>query len=452
MKYPEGESALVELKAQVPAKQQIVKTIVAFCNGFGGKLIIGVQDDRAICGVEEDDIDELMTSLQQSIYQSATPAILPSIYTQRIQEKLLVIIEVSAGMNKPYFVTALGLNEGVFIRAGAQTVKATSQLIQELAWQSKGFSADEMPVYAASKETIDTSLFRSHLERYRQFYQQGDLSAQLRHYKVLIEEHQHVYPTVGGLLLFGDQPERYLPEAFVICTHFKGVFGREALASQDCTGNLLMQATSALHFVTSRLHRAFHIQGAQRHEALEVPEVALREVIINAVVHRDYHLPGPIKIAIYDDRVEVFSPGNFPGPLRTDQLEMGITYIRNHVICRVFREAGFIEKLGSGFLTLFDSYRKAGLPQPKVIEGSGFIKCILPRADKVNTRMTVDSYEKIRQLFYVSDELTAEEVVRSLGVSRQTAGRRLAELVKQGFLIRVGKGPATRYKIRENRV
>jgi len=100
---------------------------------------------------------------------------------------------------------------------------------------------------------------------------------------------------------------------------------------------------------------------------------------MNAIVHRDYSIPAPTKIAIYNDRMEVFSPENFPGPIDLDDLEKGLTFIRNPIICRIFREAGYIEKLGSGFRMLFESYRNYNLLRPSVIEGNGFIKCILPR-------------------------------------------------------------------------
>jgi ATP-dependent DNA helicase RecG len=137
----------------------------------------------------------------------------------------------------------------------------------------------------------------------------------------LVEEHGHRYPSTAGLLLFGKAPQKFLPEAFIICTHFQGTSGRNALASQDCTGSLLNQVETALHFVKSRLTTRFDIEGTQRTQSLEIPEIALREIIINAIVHRDYQLAGPIKIAIYDHQVEIFSPGNFPGPLKTTQLE-----------------------------------------------------------------------------------------------------------------------------------
>jgi len=447
MKYVEKESVTLEFKQQLSNHSQIAKTVVAFCNQFGGKIIIGIDDQQNICGVNESNLDETIDALQQSIYKTCTPTILPSIYTQRIHDKLILIIEVSSGMNKPYFVTSLGLNEGVFIRAGAHTVKATTGMIQELIWKGKGLSVDEMPVYSASRYDLDEDKFFNFLKEHRQHYQTENLDEQLRHYRVIIQEHQRNYPSLGGLLLFGKNIEKYLPEAFIICSHFQGASGRTAIATQDCMGSLFEQLHSAMNFVVSRLNKSFTITKIKRQEQLEIPELALREIIINAIVHRDYQLPGPIKIAIYEDRVEIFSPGNFPGPLKVDQLEMGITYIRNHLICKLFREAGYIEKLGSGFLTLFNSYRQYHLPSPKIIEGTGFIKCILPRSDRQGRAYQAkENDDEILDLFYANPEMNVREIIKILPISRQTAARRLSELVRVGKIKRIGKGPAVRYR------
>ncbi len=449
MKYPEKESATLEFKAQLPNKQQVIKTIIAFCNHFGGKLIIGIENNQTICGLEEQGLDELIESLYQSIYQSCQPTIIPSIYTQRIHDKLILIIEVSAGMNKPYFLKTLGLNEGVFVRVGPHTTKATTSMIQEFNWRGKGFFIDETPVYAATLQDVDENQFTHFLKEHRTAFQfsSDKITEPLLHYKILIEEHQRIYPTLGGLLLFGKNPQTYFPESFVICSHFQGNTGRTAIAAKDCTGNLFMQVNDSINFVISRLNQQFKIEKTKRQQQLEIPEIALREIIINAIVHRDYTLPSPIKIAIYDNRIEIFSPGNFPGPLKTDQLEMGITYIRNHVICKIFREAGYIEKLGSGFLTLFKSYREQHLPKPDIIEGPGFIKCILPRADLHHTPILEDDQTKIIRLLYTTNEITASIVAKELGISRQTAGRKLSVLVKAGQLISIGNGPAVKYQL-----
>lgn len=448
MLYPEKESTVLELKREIPTKQQIVKTVIGFCNLYGGRLVLGVGDNREIVGVPEDTIDEVTEVLQRSIYESCTPLIIPSIHTQRIEDKVILLIDVSSGMTKPYYLTSEGMNNGTYWRIGTQTVKATPEMIQDLQWQTRGRAPDEMPIHHAQKEDLDDASIHQFITRRIQHAKEYSFDELLYHYFLLIKEHNRVYPTVGGIMLFGKDPQKYLSEAFVICTHFKGISGREALATRDITGQLFGQYEKTLAFVVSQLNRSFIIKGAsQRTEELEIPEEALREVILNAIIHRNYQINAPIKVSIYDDRIEVFSPGNFPGPLLPHQLEMGLTFIRNRVIARVFREAGYIEKLGSGFLTLFQSYRKKGLSPPMIIEGHGFVKCILPRPspNKNKPIPSMDRYEIVMQLFYLGDEIRVSDVMTHLNISRSTAHRILNELVENKKLQRIGEGAAARY-------
>jgi len=446
MKYSGYESVSLEFKEKIPNKNQIVKTIIGFCNRFGGKLVLGVRDDGEVLGVPETGIEALIDSLHESIFKSCTPTILPSIYLQRFEEKIVLVIEVSSGVNKPYFLTTEGLSHGAYIRLGSVTISATPEVIDELKWQAKGFSADETPVYGASLADVDEKQFLEFLQVRRLAYRIEDQKNLMTHYKLTIDEHGRIYPTMAGLLLFGHEPQRYFPEAFVICSHFKGKSGREVMATRDCSGNLFQQTEESLSFILSRINRIFDIKKAKREERFEIPQIAIREIVINAIVHRDYRLPGPVKIAIYDDRIEIFSPGNFPGPLQVDQLEMGITYIRNTIICKIFREAGYVEKLGSGFLTLFDTYRQYHLPRPHVVENAGFIKCILPRPQAQSKPEKTDSqHDKILRLFYMTDQLKTQDVIKQLAVSRQTASRILSALVEKGILKRVGSGPSTYY-------
>lgn len=323
MEYPGIESSILEFKSQLPTKQQILNTVIAFCNNFGGRLIIGVDNGGQVIGVPDDRINEIIESLHQSIYQSATPVILPMIYTQRIENKLIVIIEVSAGMNKPYFRTSEGMNNGTYFRVGSHTVKATPEVIQELQWQSRGFYADEIPVYNATIEDINLDRFIDFLKKRRHDYDKPDINKMLLQYQLVVEEHKRLYPTKAGILMFGYEPQKFISESFIICTHFKGTSGREALASRDCDGTLMQQLNDSLAFLESRLNKSFTIKRIKREERLEIPLKALREIVMNAIVHRNYQIPGPTKMAIYDDRIEIFSPGNFPGPLQTDDFRNG---------------------------------------------------------------------------------------------------------------------------------
>ncbi|MBI3508706.1 MAG: hypothetical protein HY069_03610 [Chlamydiia bacterium] len=223
--------------------------------------------------------------------------------------------------------------------------------------------------------------------------------------------------------------------------------GRNAIATIDCTGTLFEQFETAYNFVLSRLNRSFSIRGPKRQEQLEIPSEAIREVLLNAIIHRNYHISGPTKISIYNNRLEFFNPGVFLGPLDGHSLKLGLTYIRNNAICKVFREAGYIEKLGSGFITLFNSYEQKGLRPPEVIEGENFIKCVLPRPAFSDSPVDVDDdAKKILALFEVVEDLSISDVMKSLHLSRPTAGRRLVGLVAQGFLESVGQGKMTRYR------
>jgi len=449
MKYPEMESSTVELKSTFPKKDQIIKTIIGFCNRNGGKLIIGVEDNGNIIGVDDKTLQDWMEYLDKMIYEASAPPIIPLVYCQRIGTKTILIIEVSSGMNKPYYVKSEGLEKGTYIRLGRTSQRADADMIEELKWYSHGQSFDTMPVYHAKEDALDMQRFQSFLKVKRGKENIFVTKEQLFSYHLLAEEHAKKYPTVTGLLLFGFKPQSFFSEAFIICSHFKGVSGREAIATVDCTGTLFEQFETAMEFLESRLHRAFTIKRNKREEELEIPRVALREILLNAIVHRNYHIKAPIKIALYDNRLEVFSPGDFPGPLNSQNLLMGLTYIRNIAICKVFREAGYIEKLGSGFLTVFQSYEERLLEMPQVVEGDNFVKCILPRGVfRSPEKYLIGDAEtqKIMQLLTTSQTITITDVMTILDLSRATAGRRIACLVKKNILKKVGSGKGSYYK------
>ncbi|WP_194847284.1 RNA-binding domain-containing protein [Candidatus Neptunochlamydia vexilliferae] len=447
MKYLGNESSTLEFKKTVPENDQIIKTIIGFCNQSGGKLVIGVDRDGTVVGIPEEKVQEMMEYVNKSIFEASSPPIIPAVYSQRVGDKSILIIEVSSGMNKPYYRKSKGLEKGTYVRLSRSTVKATADMIEELKWKSRGRSFDMMPVYHGKNEDLDRAKILEFLSSRKASKVKTISRTILSSYNLVVEEHSSNYPTIGGVLLFGKNTQKFFSEAMILCTHFDGVSGRKAISSVDCTGTLFEQFDMAYNFIIGRLGRSFSIDGPKRKEELEIPETALREVLINAIVHRNYHINAPTKVAIYDNRIEVFSPGVFPGPLDANNLKMGITYIRNKVICKIFREAGYIEKLGSGFIALFESYEEKKLHPPEVIEGENFIKCILPRPSfSSKPHQGSSESQKILALFEMSDELTISDVMKLLNLSRPTAGRRLAELTEKGLLEKVGKNKATRYR------
>ncbi|MCE5319095.1 MAG: putative DNA binding domain-containing protein [Parachlamydia sp.] len=442
MYYTEQESQSLEFKSDIPQNEQILKTAIGFCNGSGGRIVLGVAKDGTIIGLEEKKVIQTMEWLEKSIYEAATPPIVPKVLSQRLGEKVILIVEVSGGMNKPYYRRSEGLEKGTYVRMGRSTIRASFEMIEELKWQSRGLSYDVMPLYQAKEEDLDQKKLLEFLKKRRNKGKISLTTELLKSYKLICEEHSSIYPTVAGILLFGKNIKYWLSEAMIICTHFSGTSGREALAARDFQGDLFEQFNEAYAFIISRLNYAFTIRGPKRKEKLEIPEIAVRELLLNAIIHRNYHIRAPTKIAIFDDRVEIFSPGSFPTPFQN--LRLGMTDVRNLAICNIFREADYIEKLGSGFLTVFESYEKAGLPEPEIINGENFVKCILPRRG-FGAGKSLDDKQKILQLFLTADALSVSDVIQALRLPRSTASRHLVTLVREGKLVRRGIGKGTKY-------
>ena len=448
-RYPEVESSTLELKGTFPKNDQIIKTIIAFCNHHGGKLVVGVEDDRTIVGIGQKELDDALQWVEKAIYEASFPPIIPRVSLQRIGDKELVIIEVSSGMSKPYYRRSEGIEKGTYIRVGRNTVRATPETIEELRWQTAGIHFESLPVHRATVNDIDKKLFTSFLEKRKN---DGDTQFSiecLKSYSLMTTEHAHHYPTIAGILLFGKSPQKYLSEAMCICTHFQGTTGREVIATVDCEGDLFRQFNTTYDFILTRLTTAFTIEDAKRTEKLEIPKKAVREVLLNAFIHRNYHIQAPIKVAVWADRIEIFSPGAFPGPIDVNNLRTGRSYIRNPSICKAFREAGYIEKLGSGFIVLLDSYRAYHLPAPQVVDGGDYVKCVLSRPTAYQKYHEADDLQsRILALFQAHPELPTKELIKALGVPRTTLHRALTTLLEAGILERSGHTQAVVYRLK----
>ena len=455
-KFPELESSTVEWKEALPQKQPIYKTIIGFCNQNGGKLILGVRDDGVILGLPQNQVEDFLETLERDIYQACSPPIIPRVFARRIEDKSIVIVEVSSGMNKPYYLATEGLEQGTYVRVGAHTVKANTSMIEELRWQAKGLHFETMLQHHTSRKDLDDKKIGAFLKSRRNQSKNGVVQdkekkdscsdAILKAYHLLGEEHTKNLATNAGLLLFGKRPQFYFSEAMIICTHFRGTAGRDVVATVDCEGTLFEQFESAFAFLLSRLSRSFVIHGAKREETLEIPEEAIREALLNAIVHRNYHQASPMRVSIYDDRVEILSPGTFPGPLDATTIREGLTFLRNPLICRIFREAGYVEKMGTGLLIIFDTYEKRGLEEPQIVELNSFVKCILPRKIKQDSGALSDDAKKIEEIIFSSDECTINELMEKLSLSRATIWRRIQELLSKRVIERIGHTRGARYR------
>jgi ATP-dependent DNA helicase RecG len=445
-RYPEMESSLLEWKETLPQKQPIYKTVIGFCNQNGGKIVLGVKDDGIIIGLPQNLVEELLENLERDIYQACSPPIVPRVFAKRIEDKSIVIIEVSAGMNKPYYITAEGLEQGTYVRIGPHTVKANAAMIEELRWQSRGIHFETMLQYRAGIKELDDKKIRDFLASRRSQKKVQLNEAIMKAYHLVGKEHGKTLATNAGILLFGKRPQHFFSEAMIICTHFGGTSGRDVVATIDCEGTIFEQFETAFAFLLNRLSRSFVIRGAKREETLEIPEEAIREALLNAIIHRNYHQASPTRVSIYDDQVEILSPGTFPGPLDATTLKAGLTFLRNPLICRIFREADYVEKMGTGLLTIFNSYEKRGLQDPQIFEVNSFVKCVLPRKFKPGPSLLSEDAKNIEEIFKKQGEVTLNQLVKALPFSRPTIWRRIQELLEKEIIERIGQTRGAKYR------
>jgi ATP-dependent DNA helicase RecG len=440
--YPERESRHLEFKSVLPVFSQLIKTCVAFANGVGGKIIVGVEDStRKIIGINDEIRNKLYDEFPNSLYDSTSPGLIPEIYEKNYGSENVIIIEIPNVLKKPVFIKKEGIPKGVYLRAGSSTRRANEEHIEELVRESKRIAYDEEAVTAPIEILSD--------ERLENLYPKYTPS-QLLSEKIIVHSaiiKKQYFPTIAGTLWFCEKPDVYVEEAHVRCTRFEGISGRDIIQSEEIRGCLKDQIENTVNLISSWLKRNYTLKEAQLKGKMIIPETALREAIVNAIVHRKYTIIGSIKIALYDNRLEIFSPGNFPGLVDINNLGDGTTYLRNPSIARIARRMEYMEKLGTGINLMRESCASVGLREPEFIEGADSVKVIFHFIPVLSSSSTDE--ENLLKLFSMREEVSLTDAMQYLGSARNTATRKLKKLLENGKIIRIGKGPSIRYRIKK---
>jgi len=264
----------------------------------------------------------------------------------------------------------------------------------------------------------------------------------------------------AALMLFGKKPQCFCPAAVVKCSHYHGTAVTRPIPSQQVLGNTLFeQADAAADFVLSRLYRTIgdREETTAAEEKLEIPKEAIREIIVNAVVHRDYDSNASVQIDVFADRVEIMNPGGLPDELTVDDLvKEHLSVPVNPFLARPFYLAGYINQLGYGTRNVVKWCRKAGLPDPKFDPAENRFRVIIWRNWLTDDRMkglNLNERQVKAVQFLKSDlHITNTEYQKLTGVSRATAKRDLDEMVKLGLLKLEGAGRSAHYRLTGNRL
>lgn len=445
----EGEGKTVEFKEQFPANDNIAKTVVAFSNTAGGKLIIGVDDGRHIVGIDPDSLFDLQDKIASIIFDSCYPNILPEIYTINADGVLVLVVEVFRGNLLPYFIKSAGKSGGVYVRLGATNRKADTQMVMELERQRRHISFDEEIAYDISLDSLDLKPI------YKRFEQSGKSLDQqkLINLKLVKKEHGQSHPTNGLLILLG-----YFPHCTVKCARFKGETTELFLDKKEYHGTLFDLLDGTLTFILNHIHLRGEIKELARTDTYEIPLVALRETLVNALIHRDYVNGGrDIKVGIFDQIVTIVSPGGFPHSITKADLENGRSETRNRVIAHVFKELGLIEQWGTGIARIRSACLAQDLQEPSIDEKNDYVEVAFVRpiaTDTARLRPITTDYDQLipeeaRILDYLHEHssISRKEATQLLGLGETKIKEIFNALMNQGLIERFGAGRSTSYRL-----
>ena len=361
-----GESMELEFKSELPDEDiKWLKTVIAFANGSGGTLVIGVDDDGNTIGVPEDDIYTLCDRITQKISDLCYPQVMFETSAQDLDKGTVIILDVYPGANRPYYLKRLGINNGTFVRVASSSRQADEFTIADLRIQGSGTTFDVLQNHEIDISDENTELMC------RELSQIGKRPVDyrvLKNCKVIRHVKDKDVATNAYALLSHDSPFAFTEFR---CAVFKGTDGVEFIDQANYSCPIYEQIENAQKFVLRNIRLAGKVNGLVRNDTYELPVDAIRELIINAVQHRSYvDHTRPIYLAIFDDRLEITSPGGLPAMMTEDLMRQGRTFHRNPAISSIIRYVGISEGWGNGIRTVIKQCEEYGLPEPK-IENSG---------------------------------------------------------------------------------
>jgi len=359
-----GEDSKTQFKERFHSPDALGAEISAMANSEGGIIIVGVSDAGGIVGIE--DVRGLNQMISNVCSQKMEPPI--SVITENVihENKLIIMINVPIGGNKPYAV-----NKGDFwVKVGSDKRRASREELRRLMQASGNLYADEMPIPDTSLSDADMYIFRRFYEdQYGNDPDKAGLPVERLLTNLKLIKGKNL--TLAGLLLFGKRPETVRPQYVVKGVAFTGndVGGNEYSDSEDIAGPLSMVFKNGMAFLRRNLKklqkgRSFNFPGIP-----EIPEIALEEALVNALIHRDYFINSGVRLFVFDNRVEIISPGKLPNTVTTENIRYGIQIVRNPILLSYASKLEIPYRgIGSGIIRMISECRKAKIRMPEFIE------------------------------------------------------------------------------------
>ena len=437
------ENKLTEFKREYV--DDIKNTVVAFANTDGGTLYIGVNDDGTVCGVR--DVDGTMLRVTNALRDSVRPDITMFVEcrNETMDGKPIIAVAVQRGTARPYYLHGKGIRpEGVYVRQGASTVPATDAAILRMIKETSGDS------YEAARSLTQQLTF----EKAAAYFKKRKVSfgpAQMRTLRLVGED--GTYTNLAFLL--SDQ-----------CTHmiklavFEG--SKKSVFKDRCelSGSILAQMEEAFQYIDRFNRTRAEFSGLDRIDMRDYPPEAVREALLNTIVHRDYSFSAPILISIFDDRMEFVSVGGLVKGISLEDVELGVSALRNPCLAGIFYRLRLIEAYGTGILKINEAYDDYDV-KPQIEATNNAFKVTLPNTNFQYERPASQERPPLAASTQVSSQKTREETILSLcrktgsitraeaestlGISQSAAILLLRKMVEDGALVKRGSGRNLRY-------
>ncbi len=361
----DGENSSVEFKLDTVENYKLAQEIVAFANFLGGTILLGVEDDGTIAGITRPNLEEWVIELCRV---KIDPPIIPYYEVHRDIEtgKDVAVVRILPGPNKPY-ARWHDNRRTYFIRVGSSSREASREELERMFQESGRLRYGQKPVPGSSLDDLDFRRLKDYFGRLlgQDHPVDSDRSGWARlltNLELAIETEVGVVATIDGILLFGREPKRFLFQSGIRALAYAGTEPDYATrADQDLTGPITplldsdgkLLATGlveqALDFVNRNTQPEARIVDGRREDRPAYPPEVLREVIVNAIAHRDYSIAGAdILLAIFADRLEVTSPGRLPNRATVESIKFGFRYARNQILVNVLRDYRYVDFRGMG--------------------------------------------------------------------------------------------------------
>jgi len=445
----EKENKDLDFKLELPESKKVAQLVAAFYNSRGGKIILGVDDNKKLVGLKNP--QKVEHKFVQIVRHWCKLDEEPKIEFIKYKEKNFIIIHCPKGKDTPYFVRGESKPR---VRIGSSNVVANKEEIARLYREGSSKSQDVFSVENAGLDDLN-------LEKVKKYLKKSELTKQLNNNYLnelmlkehfVVKENNQLTPTIAGILLFGKNPHLNITQCEIRADRYVGDSRVEWLDRKDIHGTLFEIIKLTEEFMLKNMRTPAKVIGFKTEFRTEYPVEALREAIINALVHRDWHSSNAILLRIFNSHIDIISPGGLLRPLKISEI-MKDDYIpksRNKVLVEVLSKSGVMDKRGTGFLRIRESMKKWNLPNPEFIEKLGYfvIRFNNPAIQKIpEIDESILNERQKKALYYIKDKggITNKEYREINKIGKRYTIKELNKLINEGIITKKGKGRSIYY-------